>query len=200
MRKAALVGVHTRKKWRRGKPGDAVAPDLVRRDFNPSGADQVWAADITQIHTGEGWLYLAAVCDLWSRKIVGWATSASPNSELVAEALVMAAQRRRPSNRVVHHSDRGSAYTSMHFSQRITELDVDQSLGRTGTCYDNAAMESFFATLKRELAWIHGKKKWADREELHRALFDFIETFYNPERIQQRLDHRSPIDFEEAVA
>jgi transposase InsO family protein len=200
MRKRRLVGVHSRKRWRRGKPGEAFAPDLVRRNFDPSGPDELWAADVTQFQTAEGWLYMASVLDLWSRRVVGWSMGNSTNTELVSDALVMAARTRRPTSRVVHHSDRGSAYTSLVFSQRITELELEQSLGRTGDCYDNAAVESFFATLKRELEWIHRTKRWRTRLELRTALFDFIEGFYNPERIQARLGYRSPLDFEKEIA
>jgi putative transposase len=101
---------------------------------------------------------------------------------------------------VVHHSDRGAAYTSLAFSQRVVELEVDQSFGATGDCYDNAAVESFFATLKRELAWIHATKNWPTRSALRSALFDYIEGFYNPERIQHRLGHQSPINYEQDSA
>jgi transposase InsO family protein len=201
MREHQLVGAHARRHWRRGQPGATIAPDLVRRDFNPTGPDHLWAADVTQIRTGEGWLYLAAVLDLWSRRVVGWAMGSAVNAELVSDALLMAFDRRRPDRRVVHHSDRGAVYTSLAFSTRITELELDQSFGKTGDCYDNAAVESFFATLKRELAWIHEKKTWSTRAALRTALFDYIEGFYNPERIQQRLTYRSPLRFEqEAVA
>jgi len=200
MRRGGLVGVHARRKWRKAKPGDAVAPDLVNRDFNPIGPDQVWAADVTQFRTAEGWLYLAAVLDLWSRRVLGWSMGTSATAELVSDALVMAATRRRPKHRVVHHSDHGAAYTSLLFSQRVAELELDQSFGTTGDCYDNAAVESFFATLKRELAWAYGTERWATRADLRLALFDYIEGFYNSQRTQSRLGYRSPIDFEEAVA
>jgi putative transposase len=155
---------------------------------------------VTQFHTGEGWLHLAAVIDLWSRRVVGWAMGPTANAELVSDALVMAFERRRPDRRVVHHSDRGAAYTSLAFSQRVVELEVDQSFGSTGDCYDNAAVESFFATLKRELAWIHATKNWPTRTALRSALFDYIEGFYNPERIQHRLGHRSPLIYEQDSA
>jgi transposase InsO family protein len=168
----------------------------VSRDFNPGGPDRLWAADVTQFRTGEGWLHLAAVIDLWSRRVVGWSMGNSANAELVTDALVMAFTRRRPDRRVVHHSDRGAPYTSLAFSQRIAELELSQSFGRTGDAYDNAAVESFFATLKRELAWIHATKLWATRDALRAALFDYIEGFYNASRIQQRLGHRSPADYE----
>lgn len=176
MRTRGLVGVHARRRWRRSQPGVvASAPDLVRRNFNPAGPDQLWAADVTQFRTGQGWLYLATVIDLWSRRVVGWSTGTTPNSELVSNALVLAATRRRPTSRVVHHSDRGAAYTSIAFSQCIIELELDQSFGRVGDCFDNAAAESFFATVKRELAWIHHTKTWPTRIELADALADYIE-------------------------
>lgn len=197
MRTSGLVGVHARRRWRRGPVDGAAAPDLVNRDFTPSGPDQVWAADVTQFRTGEGWLHLAGVIDLWSRRVVGWSMSNSPNSELVTDALMMAFERRRPDRRVVHHSDRGAAYTSLAFSRRVAELELDQSFGSTGDCYDNAAVESFWATLKRELAWIHHTTTWSNRAELRSALFDYIEGFYNPQRIQQRLGHHSPVDYEQ---
>jgi putative transposase len=200
LRSHGLVGVHARRRWRRGRPDVAPAPDLVNRDFMPSGPDQVWAADVTQFRTHEGWLHLAAVIDLWSRRIVGWSMNASPNSELVTDALLMAFQRRRPDRRVVHHSDRGAAYTSLAFSQRVRELELDQSFGSTGDCYDNAAVEAFWATLKRELGWIHNTTTWPDRAELRSALFDYIEGFYNPNRIQRRLGHQSPADYEQHSA
>ncbi len=200
MKKHRLVGVHARKRWRRSKPGEARAPDLCRRDFNPSRPDEIWAADVTQFRTGQGWLHLATVLDLWSRRVIGWSMGPSASTELVTDALVMAAERRRRDQRVVHHSDRGSAYTSLAFSERVTELGLDQSFGKTGDCYDNAAVESFFATLKRELAWIHATKRWNTRTELRTALFEFIEGFYNPQRIQLRLGYLSPIEFEERVA
>ena len=136
MRGQRLVGVHARRRWRRGRPDTASAPDLVRRDFNPVGPDRLWAADVTQFRTGEGWLHLAAVIDLWSRRVVGWAMDIAVNADLVTDALVMAFNRRRPDRRVVHHSDRGAAYTSVAFSQRVAELDLDQSFGSTGDCYD----------------------------------------------------------------
>ena len=126
--------------------------------------------------------------------------SNSPNGELVTDALLMAFQRRRLDRRVVHHSDRGAAYTSLAFSQRVTELELDQSFGSTGDCYDNAPVEAFWATLKRERAWIHGTTTWARRDDLRSALFDYIEGFYNPNRIQRRLAHQSPADYEQHSA
>jgi transposase InsO family protein len=200
MRAQGLVGVHARRRWRRGRPDVAPAPDLVARNFNPTGPDRLWAADVTQFRTDEGWLHLAAVIDLWSRRVVGWAMDTTVTAALVSDALVMAFERRRPDRRVVHHSDRGAVYTSLAFSRRVAELELAQSFGSTGDCYDNAAVESFFATLKREVAWIHATKHWSMRAELRTALFDYIEGFYNPERIQQRLGHRSPVNYEQDSA
>jgi putative transposase len=197
MRDHHLVGVHLRRRWRTARHAAAVhGVDLVQRNFNPNRPNQLWAADVTQFHTGEGWLYLAAVLDLWSRRVIGWAIGAAVNAELVGDALVMAFQRRRPDQRVVHHSDRGAVYTSLAFSARLAQLELDQSFSAVGSCYDNAAVESFFATVKRELAWIHHNPKWSTRAELRATLFDYIEAFYNTQRIQRRLDHRSPLDFE----
>ena len=197
MRTHHLVGVHLRRRWRTASHSAAVAGvDLVRRNFNPSGPNQLWAADVTQFHTGEGWLYLAVVLDLWSRRVIGWASGPAVNADLVGDALVMAFQRRRPDQRVVHHSDRGAVYTSVAFSARLATLELDQSFSAVGSCYDNAAVESFFATLKREVAWIHPQRRWSTRSELRAALFDYIEAFYNTHRIQRRLGHRSPLDFE----
>jgi transposase InsO family protein len=127
MRAHHLVGVHARRRWRTARTGMAVAGvDLVRRNFNPTGPNQLWAADVTQFRTGEGWLYLAAVLDLWSRRVIGWAIGPAVDAELVGDALLMAFQRRRPDRRVVHHSDRGAVYTSLAFSARLTALELDQ--------------------------------------------------------------------------
>ena len=196
MRQQRLVGVHTRRRWRSARPGAVASGDLVRRNFNPTGPNQLWAADVTQFRTGEGWLFLAAVLDLWSRRVIGWAAGNTVNADLVGDALVMAFQRRRPDQRVIHHSDRGAAYTSMAFSARLAELELDQSFSGVGSCYDNAAVESFFATLKRELDWIHHHPKWSTRTQLRAALFDYIDAFYNTQRIQRRLHNHSPLQFE----
>lgn len=200
MATAGLVGVHARRRWRRGRPDTAPAPDLVNRRFSPAGPDRVWAADVTQFRTGEGWLYLAGVIDLYSRRVVGWAMSARPDTDLVTDAVIMAFQRRRPDRRVIHHSDRGAVYTSLAFGHRLADYGLDQSFGSTGDAYDNAAVEAFWATLKRELSWIHHRSNWATRAALRGAVFDYIEAFYNPQRIQRRLDHQSPADYENITA
>jgi transposase InsO family protein len=201
MRQHRQVGVHTRRRWRAARSAGAViGADLVRRNFDPAGPDQVWAADVTQFRTGEGWLYLAAVLDLWSWRVIGWAMGSAVSAELVGDALVMAFQRRRPDRRIVHHSDRGAVHTSLALSARAAQLKPGQSFSATGSCYDSAAVESLFATLKRELAWIHDRSTWPARAELRNALSGYIEAFHNTERIQRRLDNRSPLDFERHAA
>ena len=194
-----LVGAHARRKWRRGRPDVAPAPDLVNRDFTATKPDEIWAADVTQFWTQEGWLYFAGVIDLYSRRVVGWAMSSSPDADLVIDALLMGFERRRPDEKLIHHSDRGAIYTSLAFGNRAAELGVTRSFGSTGDCYDNAAVESLWATLKRDLNWIYGKKTWQSRDLLRSAIFDYIEGFYNPQRIQKRLGYRSPADFESAA-
>ena len=196
MRQHGLVGAHSRRRWRTGRPDTAWAPDLVARDFNPAGQDRLWAADITQFRTQEGWLHFAGVIDLYSRRVVGWAMGTSPTSDLVIDALVMAFERRRPDQRVIHHADRGAAYTSLAFGQQLARLGIAASFGSTGDAYDNAAVEATWATLKRELAWIHGRQTWPTRDLLRSAIFDYVEGFYNPSRIQKRLGYRSPAEFE----
>ena len=194
-----LVGAHARRKWRRGQPDVAPAPDLVNRDFTATKPDEIWAADVTQFWTHEGWLYFAGVIDLYSRRVVGWAMSSSPDADLVIDALLMGFERRRPDEKLIHHSDRGAITTSLAFGNRAAELGVTRSFGSTGDCYDNAAVESLWATLKRDLNWIYGKKTWQSRDLLRSAIFDYIEGFYNPQRIQKRLGYRSPADFESAA-
>lgn len=196
MREHGIVGVQRRKKA--GKRSDhgtaAFAPDLLQRDFTASRPDQRWVADITQFDTREGWLYLAAIKDLFSGAIVGWSTSPRRTAELVVDALVAAITRRQPVGDVVHHADHGSQYTSMRFADAAADARVALSYGTIGDAYDNAAMESFFATLKTELEHIHGPGIWPDRTTLRAALFDYIEVFYNRSRHQARLGHRTPAE------
>lgn len=197
MRENGLVGAHSRKRWRTGKPNTAWAPDLLERNFNPPARDRVWAADVTQFRTGEGWLHFAGVVDLYSRRVVGWAMGTAPDADLVIDALVMAFERRRPDERPIHHADRGAAYTSLAFGNHLRALGLEASFGSTGDCFDNAAVESTWATLKRELLWIYEGRSWPTRALLRSALFDYVEGFYNPSRIQRRLGYRSPAEFEE---
>lgn len=200
MREAGISGVSNRRKWRSTGPNrvPAPAPDLLERDFSASGPNERWVADITEFNTGDGRLYLAAVLDLYARRIVGWAIDSTRTAELVVDALVMAIARRDP-DRVVHHADRGSQYTSMRFVDTAHDAGVALSFGTTGDCFDNAAMEAFWSTLKRELAHIHDRTRWASRDELRLALFDYIEVFYNRGRHQAGLDHHTPDEHEKLV-
>jgi putative transposase len=195
MRRAGLSGQVRR---RRGKTtirvqGVRTAPDLVQRDFNPTGPNRLWAADITYIRTWEGWLYLASVMDCYSRRIVGWAIADHLRAELVVDALEMAVTPRRPNDRLVHHSDQGSQYTSLIFTQRCRAVGIDVSMGSRGDCFDNAVLESFHATIKKDL--IH-RRAWPTKPEARTAVFDYVETFYNRRRRHSRLGMLSPADFE----
>jgi transposase InsO family protein len=196
MRAAGIAGARSRRSRPGVRAGVAEVPDLVRRDFRPARRDAVWAADITRIDTAEGPVQLAVVIDLSSRRIVGWAMGPAPSSDLVLDAVLMAVVRRRPTRRLVHHSDRGSAYTSLAFSRRLAELGIAQSFGSKGDAYDNAPVEAFFSTLKRELAWIHTGRRWPSRDMLRSVLFEYIEGFFNTSRIQAGLGYLSPAEYE----
>ena len=174
--------------------GVRVAPDLVERDFNPDAPDQTWSADITEIPTWEGKLYLAHVQDLFSRRIVGWAMAAHMRKELVIEALEMALERRKPGAGLVHHSDHGAQYTAVVFSQRCAEAGVEVSMGSIGDCYDNAVCESFHASLKKER--IH-RRPWPTRAEARTQVFEYIEAWYNPRRRHSTLGYLSPAEYEQ---
>lgn len=199
MHQERLVGAHGRRKWRRGKQNRVHAPDLLKRDFRRSTPNEAWVADISEFTTGEGKFYLAGVKDLASNALVGWSMANRQTTDLIINAVVMAVERREPKTAPVHHSDRGTQYTSLAFTQRLNDLGLVQSFGSTGDCYDNAAMESFWATLKRELAHIHGTHEWATRNELRRAIFSYIEVFYNRTRSQARLGYLSPATFEDKL-
>ncbi len=195
MRAEAISGLMRR---RRGRttirvPGVEVASDLVGRAFNPSAPDVLWCADITYLRTWEGFLYLAGVLDCFSRRIVGWSMADHLRSELVVDALQMAVARRRPGPGLVHHSDQGSQYVSLVFGQRCREASIAVSMGRKGSAYDNAVKESFFATLKKDL--VH-RRSWPTKAELRTAVFDYVETFYNPVRLHSTLGYLSPAEFE----
>jgi putative transposase len=195
MRHAGLSG---QVKRRRGKTtitvqGVRTAPDLVERDFNPTEPNRLWAADITYIRTWEGWLYLASVMDLYSRRIVGWAIADHLRAELVVDALEMAVARRRPDAGLVHHSDQGSQYTSLIFTRRCRSVGIDVSMGSRGDCFDNAVLESFHASLKKDL--IH-RRSWPTKAEARTAVFDYIEAFYNRRRRHSTLGMLSPVQFE----
>ena len=169
-----------------------VAENIVNRDFNPSAPHQVWTSDITYIPTREGWLYLAAVEDLYSRKIVGWSMSAGMESRLVVDALQMALQRELPAEGLVAHSDRGVQYASDHYQRVLEHHGITCSMSRKGNCWDNAPMESFFSTLKREL--VH-HEDYQTRDEARQSLFEYIEVFYNRIRRHSAIGYLSPVNF-----
>ncbi|MEU1287759.1 IS3 family transposase [Kitasatospora sp. NPDC005856] len=201
MRQAGLEGRHRRPRQRTTIPDPRAGtrPDLVLRDFQPHPAalDTRWCGDITYIPTGEGWLYLATVIDIASRRVVGWATADHLRTELVADALRAACHTRRPTGPVVFHSDRGCQYTSREFATLAAEFGVRLSVGRTGQCWDNALAESFFATLKRELL---GDRPWASRAAARTAIFEWIEAWYNIRRLHSSLGYRSPAEYETVLA
>lgn len=175
-----------------------VAENVLNREFQQSSADRVWLADITYIPTGEGWLYLACVLDAYSRKIVGWSMSSRMKQDLVLDALRMALGRRRPDEEsgLLHHSDRGSQYASSAFQQLLKEENITCSMSRRGNCWDNAMMESFFATLKKERIY---QERYATRAQARASVFDYIERFYNRVRRHSALGYLSPEQFEQAV-
>ena len=195
MREAGISGLVTR---RRGKttirvPGVRVADDLVKRQFTPAGPNVLWVADITYLPTWDGWLYLAAVQDTFSRRIVGWSMTEHMRAELVVDALKMAISRRRPDPGLVHHSDQGSQYVSLAFGQQARDAGIAVSMGSRGDCFDNAVAESFFSTLKKELV---RRQTWKTRRELGAAVFEYIEVFYNRERRHSTLGYLSPEQYE----
>lgn len=170
-----------------------VAPNRLKGQPPPGKADAVWVADITYVDTKEGWLYVAGVLDRHSRRCVGWAMDDTLATSLPLAALDMALTQRRPPEGLVHHSDRGVQYASTAYRQRLAAAGVRPSMSRRGNCYDNAAMESFWSTLKREL--IH-RRTFQTREEARAAIFEWIEVFYNRVRLHSALGFQSPVDFE----
>ena len=171
-----------------------IASNLLSDRPLPKAPNRIWVSDITYIFTLQGWLYLAAVMDLYSRKIVGWATSDSLKTSLVKEALQQALANRRPAAGLLHHSDRGSQYASSSYRGLLRSRHMRCSMSGRGHCYDNAAMESFWSTLKTE--WLH-HHDFHTRLQARSAVFDYIETFYNPKRLHSSLGYRSPVDYEQ---
>ena len=194
MRICGLVGVSRRRTFRTTKKrkGDRPAPDLVKRRFVAQEPNRLWIADITYVPTWEGNLYLAVVLDVFSRRVVGWAMANHMRTELVLDALNMAVVRRRPKG-VIHHSDQGSQYTSLAFSQRCAEASVTPSMGSVGDCYDNAMCESFFAPVECEVLHRH---HFRTRREAQGVLFAFIDGWYNLFRRHSALGYLSPAEFE----
>jgi putative transposase len=183
---------------RRGLPKDhgdrsVIAGNVLDRQFTADRPNQKWVADFTYIWTAEGWLYVAAVIDLFSRRVVGWSMSSSMTAQLVTDALIMAIWRRGKPDALLHHSDQGSQYTSEQFQRLMADNGVTCSMSRAGNVWDNAAMESFFSSLKTERV---GKKIYRTRAQAKADVFDYIECFYNPNRRHSTLGYLSPIDFE----
>ena len=196
MRTAGLAG-RAPKPWRRTTLPTAERaagpPDLVRRQFTPAAPDRLWVADITYVRTWEGWLYLAVILDAYSRKVVGWALADHLRAELATEALDMALAARRPGAALIHHSDRGGQYLSAAYVGRLAAHQARSSVGRPGTCWDNALAESFFATLKTEL--LH-RAVWPTRQHARTAIFQYVEGFYNRQRRHSALGFLSPAEYE----
>jgi putative transposase len=195
MQAAGLVGCHRRRRRGLTRPDPAAtpAPDLVGRLFDPGAPDRTWFTDISYIPTEQGWLYLAAVLDGCSRKVVGWAMADHLRAELALDALQMARQRRQPARGLICHSDRGSQYTAGVYARALETAGLRQSMGRVATCFDNAACESFFATLKTEL--VH-TRAWPTRQAARTSIYEYIEVFYNRRRRHSALNYLSPTDYE----
>jgi putative transposase len=198
MRQAGLSGLVAK---RRGRttirvPGVRVCEDLVDRAFLAAAPNRLWVADITYLRTWEGWLYLVAVQDVFSRRIVGWSMADHMRAELVTDALQMALAHRRPAQGLIWHSDQGSQFISLAFGQQARAARIAQSMGSRGDCFDNAVAESFFATLKKEL--IHGRA-WPSKAELRTEVFEYIEVFFNRRRRHSTLGMLSPADYENST-
>jgi len=193
MRAARLQGVHLRRRPPQAPPREPGASDLVSRSFSTPRPDHIWASDITYLRTGQGWAHLAVVLDLHSRRVVGWQIAPHLRTELVLDALHMAIARRRPAPGLVHHSDHGTQYTSEEFTARLRDLGIAPSLGAPGSALDNAPVESFFATLKREIG---SGGRFLTRAHARAAVGEWIEVFYNCRRRHSSLGYLSPVEFE----
>lgn len=174
-----------------------IAPNLLDRDFRATGPNQKWAGDISYIWTREGWLYLAVILDLHSRRVIGWAVSNRMKRDLAIRALKMAIAFRAPPKGCIHHADRGSQYCSHDYQKILREHGFQVSMSGKGNCYDNAAVETFFKTIKAELIW---RRPWVTRRQAEMAIFEYINGFYNPRRRHSALGWKSPVAFERKVA
>jgi transposase InsO family protein len=195
MKRDGIRGL-TPKRWRSTTDSNhelAVSPNRLERDFTADGPNQVWASDITYIRTWEGWLYLAVIIDLHSRRVVGWAAADHMRAELVVEALQRAVRRRQPPRGVVFHSDRGSQYASGELQHQLALHGFVSSMSRRGDCYDNAVVESFFGSLKSELI---DRRPWPTRRQVIDAIDDYIEVFYDTQRLHSTLGYRTPAEVE----
>lgn len=195
MRQAGISGLVERRYKRTTVrvPGVRVADDLVERRFRPDAPNMLWVADVTYLRSWEGWVYLAAVQDTYSRRIVGWSMADHMRTELVVDALQMALTQRRPQPGLTFHSDQGSQFVSLNFGKQARAAGIAQSMGSKGDCYDNAVAESFFATLKKELIHRH---TWPTKASMRTELFDYIEAFYNRRRRHSTLGGLSPAQYE----
>ena len=195
MRGAGIVGAKKRlhTTTTRSNPAHPVEDNILNRDFTATRPDQRWVTDITYIWTDEGWAYLAAILDLYSRRVVGWALSASLSTELPLAALRNALMVRKPDSGLLHHSDRGCQYTSAEYRAELARAGIVASMSRRGNCWDNAVAESFFSTLKSEALL---GKRWRTRIELRAELFEYLESFYNNRRLHSSLDYRTPAEVE----
>ena len=195
MRQQGLIAKMTIRFRRAAKAGrrEQVAPNQLDRQFEVAVPDRVWASDITYIPTRAGFVYLAVVLDLYSRRVVGWAMHSRLSAQLVAQALSQAYQRRRPGSGLLHHSDQDPLYSSLVYQHLLAEYDMTASMSRKGNCWDNACVESFFASLKSELVAF---ERFTTRDEAETAIFEWIEVFYNRVRRHSTLGYNSPVDFE----
>jgi putative transposase len=199
MRENAIKVVRTRKHKVTTDSNHAfsIAPNLLDQDFSTHGPNQKWAGDISYIWTGEGWLYLAVIIDLYSRRVIGWAVSNRMKRDLAIRALDMAVALRRPPKGCIHHTDRGSQYCSGDYQKRLKQHGFLVSMSGKGNCYDNSMVETFFKSLKAELIW---RQKWETRRQAEGAIFQYINGFYNPRRRHSSLGGKSPLAFERRVA
>lgn len=197
MRELGIEGRSGRKrKPRKPQRTPAPASNLLRRNFDVPSPNTVWAGDITELRVGKTKFFFAIVVDLYSRLVVGWALSGSASAALVATAMKRAVARRRPPKGLLFHSDQGVQYCSTRFRDQLRTLGIQQSMSRRGNCWDNSPIESFFATVKKELVYT---RRWSSRDELERALNRYINRFYNTKRIHSRLGYKSPDDFERSM-
>ena len=195
MKKQGIYSLTSRKfkvTTKQGK-GARFSENLLDGKFQSSRANEIWTSDITYIWTKEGWLYLAVVLDIYSRKIIGWAIQQRATADIVLKALMMAIVNRKPGKEIIFHSDRGSQYTSELVRSRLNLYGFRQSMSGKGNCYDNAITETFFSLLKRELVYL---TEFETREQARRGIFEYIEIFYNRHRIHSSLGYLSPVDFE----
>ena len=197
MRQNGIVAEPFRRiKWKRPFKTAKAADNLLQRQFAVSAPNRIWAADITSFWTGSGWVHLAIVMDLYSRRIVGWAMHGEMTERLVLDALEMAVLSRRPAGELIHHSDQGSQYQSQLFRSKLKEYGITLSMSRRGNCWDNAPVESFFKTVKNEM---QNDARFKSREEARAQLFDYIEVFYNRQRLHSTLGYVSPAQFESTL-